>query len=285
MVQCNLCGKEADESMMYTCFSSGTKTYECINEGPCSEMRDAYAKKKQEEKIQKIKEEYKIYQSDDIIKDLPKEEQFDLKYKYKFEDLVEVPMKFRDGSTHYRHTGIGKIFSWSFINKRWYIPDENMQNRLISNTHASIDKYFGYTKPHVVTKQTNIVQNSESDTDDDSRILLDEEFNLQNLIRLPTAKNTDVEHYIDVETDDIISKNCDKNEWYRSSRSKKIRDICSEFILELKRNSRSIREESSLDEETTDEESSSEEETTVEDYSSFSELGNSRLMELLNTPL
>jgi hypothetical protein len=138
MVKCNLCGQENDENMMYSCFNKNVQTFECVDERGCKNMRGAYQKQIDEEKkrlLNKMLEQYQNTTDDTYIKHLSKEEQFNIKYKYNFDDLVESPIKFRDGCIHYTLPTTDLRFTWSRFDKNWKLTSNEI-TKALNNTHV-----------------------------------------------------------------------------------------------------------------------------------------------------
>ena len=48
------------------------------------------------------------------------------------DDLDEITSRFRDSSIHYYHKNQNKIYSLNYIKGFWYIPDENIQQNILS---------------------------------------------------------------------------------------------------------------------------------------------------------
>lgn len=300
MVLCNLCGQENDVSMMYTCCNKGETTYECVNERGCIKKRDEYQKRKKEEVMRKYENDHN--QND--IKHLSKEEQFNIKYKYKFEDLEEIPMRYRDASIHYRLPNTDLRFTWCWATKEWSLMSETIRKALQNNTlmqnylnneepilestpppppstpspppistTESITELADELAAESAAESTTVEKISETIVE----LLQREQFNEQfdkdsnSLILLPFVTENGEKYYIDRDTDEIYTWDIEISEWNQLSNSDKIRETCKEFILEVNRNSRSIREESSGEEESYPEIANN--------------LGYSRLMELLDTPL
>lgn len=137
MVKCNLCNQENDENMMYSCFNKNVQTFECVDERGCKNMRDVYQKQIDKEKkrlLNKILEQYQNTTNDDddtYIKHLSKEEQFNIKYKYNFDDLVESPIRYRDGCINYTLPNTDLRFSWSIFDKNWNLASSEITKALI----------------------------------------------------------------------------------------------------------------------------------------------------------
>lgn len=134
MVKCNLCGQENDENMMYSCFNKNVKTFECVDERGCENMRDAYQKQIDEEKkliLNKMLEQYQNTADDTYIKHLSKEEQFNIKYKYNFDDLVKSPLIFKAAGIHYILPNTDLHFRWSIYDNKW--DNESYESYDLSN--------------------------------------------------------------------------------------------------------------------------------------------------------
>lgn len=46
-------------------------------------------------------------------------------------DLIELPMRFRDGSVHYRHKHTNNIYSKNMQSVSWYVPSDAVQKQII----------------------------------------------------------------------------------------------------------------------------------------------------------
>lgn len=61
-----------------------------------------------------------------------------------FEDMEEVPKRFKDASIHYYNNKDKKIYSLNIISGSWYIPDETIQKQIlvhvIKSQNSSTDK-------------------------------------------------------------------------------------------------------------------------------------------------
>jgi hypothetical protein len=42
------------------------------------------------------------------------------KYDVYFDDLIELPERYKDASIHYKHKETGKKYSWNYFSKYWY---------------------------------------------------------------------------------------------------------------------------------------------------------------------
>lgn len=112
MVTCEKCQIETDVSEMYSCFDkkTGTTSYDCVdNKKCCQRVRDVEKKKEDEDKKER-----------DKYKHLPREDQLKERYGVSFEDLDELPERYRDASIHYQHKTTGVTYSWSFGGNYWY---------------------------------------------------------------------------------------------------------------------------------------------------------------------
>ncbi len=135
LVECQICktGRLVDE--MYSCLSGRTTTYECIDEDDCKIQYKEYEKRRQQSFVKSFIN-HDLREED--IKQLSKKEQFDYIYKIKFEELYELPQRFRDGSIHYYHEESGDIYTWSFIGNNWYVCEEKYKSNILKSNWADL---------------------------------------------------------------------------------------------------------------------------------------------------
>ncbi|MBS0285915.1 MAG: hypothetical protein JSR17_00945 [Proteobacteria bacterium] len=110
-VKCAKCLHNLLESTMFIVSNGNVKTYECVNEKECDLRKNS----------EKYEEQKKIKALLEGNKHLPKEEQFEALFNLKYEDLIELPERYRDASIHYRHRESGKKYSWCWASKTWNI--------------------------------------------------------------------------------------------------------------------------------------------------------------------
>ncbi len=133
---CNLCGTEGTINDFYSVCSGGTTTYECVQEDDCKELRKDFEKKK----LDKLKKDYENGVSKDYLKTLSKEELFNLKYNYKFNELEVFPIRARDGCIHYVHPDSNQMFTWSMFRGDWKVTEEKSENSLRNMANIKKEK-------------------------------------------------------------------------------------------------------------------------------------------------
>lgn len=116
---CSKCEREMPISKLTGMSIKRQVTFECIDEKDC---RENNKKLIDDENKNKLIEDNKI-----IHKDLPKEEQMKAIYGIDYDQLIEIPQRFRDASIHYYHPPSDKVYSFSFCNNKW---KEQMTNTL-----------------------------------------------------------------------------------------------------------------------------------------------------------
>lgn len=133
VVKCNLCYLEKDINQVYSCLNSGNRTYECVDEKLCKILREKMKKKMREEEEKKFLKNLNIEINDvneEELRELTQEEKFYRKFNLNFDDLIEVPQRFRDASIHYYHKEKDIFFTWSLTRKVWSICNKRFQTAL-----------------------------------------------------------------------------------------------------------------------------------------------------------
>lgn len=106
-IKCQLCGITGKIDNFFTVHNKNDISYECVNDKQCRARNS----------IETIR-----IQTSGIG---TKEEQI-LEFGIKFEDLIEYPQRYRDGSIHYdlkpelRTPNCRVRYSWYFCNNYWY---------------------------------------------------------------------------------------------------------------------------------------------------------------------
>lgn len=124
-VKCSLCQREVEKSKVYDVKSSGTTTYECVNSTDCRKeavrVKDELRRNRLTELERNVEDNY-----EDLIKrfgSLEKEEQLEMMFNVKLNDLSELP-RMRDGCIHYEHEESGQKYTWSLFKKAWSLKKD-----------------------------------------------------------------------------------------------------------------------------------------------------------------
>lgn len=109
---CKLCDRERNMEDLTSVHEKGNITYICEDVKDCKSNNKKIQKKIDEEKrIKELREKYKH---------LDKEEQLKEIYGVDFDDLDELPERYRDASIHYIHKETGKKYKWTWAGNYWY---------------------------------------------------------------------------------------------------------------------------------------------------------------------
>lgn len=138
-VTCQKCKYEDHPDNMWSVHNNGETEYECMENNKCYQRTNA--EKIAQRNIEKEQEQKYGH--------LEKETQFETRYNLEYEDLEELPCRFRDASIHYRHSGNGEFYTWCWGSKVWQKPRYDLSSYVDT---ISVCDNCGYETCHCCEK-------------------------------------------------------------------------------------------------------------------------------------
>jgi len=130
-MKCKLCNYESDDRNDFYAVKNGSNVSECgwDRERECKRGQSIVRKQREEQyRLDKVRRENEMQEkiagrkcdkTEEELKEMSIEEEFECRYNLSFDDLIKDEEQYRDCCTRYTHPETNNHFRYNFSQKRW----------------------------------------------------------------------------------------------------------------------------------------------------------------------